>query len=86
MTYVPTMIFKSCIFAYLRQSYRIEVARYRLLKIYLSGVVRFLNQAITPSVMIRPGKDTIFVIHNRGNPLSGMSFTIEVTLSPEGSL
>ena len=54
----------------LSDTYRVKMARNRLIEIRLTFPVCFLNSAFTSTIGVVTGKDTIFAVHDRGNPVS----------------
>ena len=70
MTDIPTMVLHPNHITHLIKTYRIQMTRNRFLEIYLSCIIRLLNQTITPTIVIRTGKHTILIIDNRSDFLA----------------
>ena len=70
MTDIPTVVLHSNHIAYLIEADRIQMARDGFLEINLACVVCFLDETIAPTIVIGAGKDTVFVIDDRGHLLS----------------
>ena len=70
MTYIPTVVLHPNHIAHMVESDRIEVAGDGFLEIDLARIVGLLNEAIAPAIVVRTGKDTVFVVDNRGDLLA----------------
>ena len=70
MAYIPTVVLHPNHIAYLIEADRIQMARDGFLEINLARVVCFLDETITPTIVIGTSKDTVFVIDDRGHFLS----------------
>lgn len=60
----------------LSDTYRVKMARNRLIEIRLTFPVCFLNSAFTSTIGVVTGKDTIFAVHDRGNRIA---FLIDIS-------
>ena len=68
MADIPTVIFDT------RQTVtqpgktdRVQVTGNGFVKGYLTRLIGFLNDSVAPARFIRSGKDTVFIIHDRGH-------------------
>lgn len=60
----------------LSDTYRVKMARNRLIEICLTFPVCFLDSAFTSTIGVVTGKDTIFAVHDRGNRIA---FLIDIS-------
>lgn len=70
VAYIPSMVFHANHVAYLVEANRVEVARDGFLKVDLARVICFLDKAIAPAIVVGAGKDTVFVVDDRGDFLA----------------
>ena len=70
MANIPTVVLHPHHIAYLVEADGIQVAGDGFLEINLTSIVCLLNQTIAPTIVVRSGKDAVFVIHNRSNLLT----------------